>query len=196
MMRGPPQVSSRLPRDTGLSSKYSRGAQRGDAFGPAMFCLPVTAAGDYVGSGGMQAAGGILRIHTSTRYLPGRWEWCTSLAKELTARGMHLDPSMPAALTPKGYVPTLEYTSRLAGVGACIADKGRGKGSWVPVGTTEFAIKSAVRIVRDAGGGGTTRADAATRVGFTSGQLHRHRPYGVANGVGRAGGEPRASLPA
>lgn len=86
------------------------------------------------------------------------------LERELTARGIHLNPRKTVALAPKGHVPTPEAISLLAGVGARIADDGGIKVVGVPVGTDEFAIESAIGIVR-VGEGGTIRADAATNAG-------------------------------
>ena len=63
------------------------------------------------------------------------------LERELTARGMHLNPGKTVALAPKGYVPTPEEISLLAGVGIRIADEGGTKVVGVPVGTDEFAIE-------------------------------------------------------
>ena len=64
------------------------------------------------------------------------------LERELTTRGIHLNPGKTVALAPKGHVPTPEETSILAGVSVCIADEGGIKVVGVPVGTDEFAIES------------------------------------------------------
>ena len=52
----------------------------------------------------------------------------------------------------------------MAGVGVRIEDEGGIKVVGVPAGAGVFAIETAVAIVWD-GGGGTTRADAATNAG-------------------------------
>ena len=66
------------------------------------------------------------------------------LERELTARGINLNPGKTVALAPKRHVPT-------PGVGVRIADEGRRKVVGVPVGCDEFAIESAIGIVRDGG---------------------------------------------
>ena len=85
-----------------------------------------------------------------TRYHPGQWEWCPS-SRELTARGIHLNPGKTVALAPKEHVPTPEETSLLAGVGVHNADEGGIKVAGVPVGTDELGIENAKGIVRDDG---------------------------------------------
>ena len=73
------------------------------------------------------------------------------LERELTARGVHLNPGKTVALTPKGHVPTPEDISLLAGVGIRIADEGGIKVVRAPVVSDEFAIERAIGIVRDGG---------------------------------------------
>ena len=69
------------------------------------------------------------------------------LERELTARGMHLNPGKTVALAPKGHVPTVENISLLAGVGGRIAGGGEINVFGVPVGSDEFAIDNAIGIV-------------------------------------------------
>ena len=52
-------------------------------------------------------------------------------------------------MAPKGHVPTPEEISLLVGVGVRITDEGEIKVVGVPVGSNEFAIESAIGIVRD-----------------------------------------------
>ena len=73
------------------------------------------------------------------------------LERELTARGINLNPGKTDALAPKGHVPTPEEIWLLSGVGARIADEGGIKVVGVPVGSDEFAIESAIGIARDGG---------------------------------------------
>ena len=73
------------------------------------------------------------------------------LARELTARGIHLNPGKTVALVPKGHVPTPEYISLLAGMGVRIPNEGGIKVVGVPVESDEFAIGSAIGIVGDGG---------------------------------------------
>ena len=71
------------------------------------------------------------------------------LERELTARGINLNLGKTVALAPKGHVPTPEEISLLVGVGVRITDEGEIKVVGVPVGSNEFAIESAIGIVRD-----------------------------------------------
>ena len=73
------------------------------------------------------------------------------LERELTARGVHLNPGKTVAWTPKGHVPTPEDISLLAGVGIRVADEGVIKVVRTPVVSDEFAIERAIGIVRDGG---------------------------------------------
>ena len=73
-----------------------------------------------------------------------------SLERGLTARGILLDPGKTVALARKGHVPTPEGVSRLAGVGARIANQERIKVG-VSVGTDELPIESVITIMPDRG---------------------------------------------
>ena len=73
------------------------------------------------------------------------------LDRELTARSRNLNPGKTVALAAKGHVPTSEETSLLAGVGVRVADEGGIKVAGVPAGSDEFAIESAIGIIRDGG---------------------------------------------
>ena len=77
---------------------------------------------------------------------PGTGGVVPFLQREMTARGMDLNPGKTVALVPKGHVPT-PYISLLAGVGVCNADEEAIKMVGVPVGIDEFAIESAIGIV-------------------------------------------------
>ena len=140
-------------------------ARRRDGTGAV---LPAAAAGACEGSGEYESQG--VEAHAyldgiaiaSDEISPGTVGVMPFFERELTAMGMHLNPpGKTVVLAPKGHVPTPEEISILAGVGVHIADEGGMKMVGVPVGSDEFAIESAIGIVRDRGGG-TTRADAAT----------------------------------
>ena len=124
--------------------------------------LPAAAAGACESSGGIRVAGGrslcVPRRHhyRCPRDSPGTVRVVSFL--ERATRGIHLNPGKMVALAPKGHVPTTKEISLLAGVGVrIIADEGEIKVVGVPVGTDEFAIESAVGIVRDLGGGAFAR---------------------------------------
>ena len=162
----PASVSFQM--DTGERTKLecARGVQQRDAMGSALFCLPLwpvlTRVWGEHESQGVESYAYPDDITIATDEIsPGTVEVVPFLDKELTARGIHLDTCKTVALAPKGHVPTPEEISILAGVGVHIADEGGMKMVGVPVGSDEFAIESAIGIVRDRGGG-TTRADAAT----------------------------------
>ena len=128
--------------------------------------LPAAAADAYEGSGGIRVAGGrslfVPRRHhcRCPRGSPGTLGVVTFLERELTARGIHLNLGNGPDRTP---CPRRKR-SLLAKVRVHIADEGGIKVVGVPVGIDEFAIESAMGMVRDRGGG-TTRADAATSAG-------------------------------
>ena len=73
------------------------------------------------------------------------------LDRELTARSTHVDPDKTVSLTPKEHVLTPQYISLCVGRGVRIADEGRMQVVGVPVVNNEFAIESAIGIVRDGG---------------------------------------------
>lgn len=88
----------------------------------------------------------------------------TFFERELTARGIHLDPGKTVALTPKGHVPTPKDMSLWVAVGVSIADGGGMKVVGVPVGTGEVCDRERhMDCARR--GGGKSRAGAAANAG-------------------------------
>ena len=147
-----------LLMDSGERTKLecSRKVKQGDAMGPTLFCLPLrsvlTKVREEYEPQGVEAYGYLDNITIAADEIsPGTVGVVSFLERELIARGINLNPAKTVALAPKGHVSTPEETSRLAGVGVRIADEGGIKVVGVPVGSDEFAIESAIGIVRDGG---------------------------------------------
>ncbi|CAM9314220.1 unnamed protein product, partial [Laminaria digitata] len=124
--------------------------------GLALFCLPLRPVlmrvREEYESQGVEAYAYLDDITIAAHEItPGTVGVVPFLERELAARGIHLNPGKTVALTPKGHVPTPAEIALLAGVGARIADKGGIKVVGVPVGTDDFAIESAIEIVREGG---------------------------------------------
>ena len=134
--------------DSGERTKleYSRGVQQGDAMGR---CLRTRIREEYESQGVEAYAYFDDNTIAADEISPGKVGVVPFLEKELTARGIHLNPDKTVDLAPKGHVPTPEEISLLVGVGVRITDEGEIKVVGVPVGSNEFAIESAIGIVRD-----------------------------------------------
>ena len=142
--------------DSGERTKLecSRGVQQGNAMGPALFCLPLRPVlarvrEEYEWQGVETYAHLDDITIAADEILPGTVGVVPFLERELTARDIHLNPGKTIAFAPKGHVPTPEEISLLAGVGVRIAYERGIKVVGVPVGSDEFAIESAIGIVRD-----------------------------------------------
>ena len=124
--------------------------------GPALFCLPLrpvlTKVREEYESQGVGAYTYLDDITIAADATsPETVGVVPFLERELAARGINLNRGKTVALAPKGHVPTPEDISLLAGVGVRIADEGGIKVVGVPVGSDEFAIESAIGILRDWG---------------------------------------------
>ena len=124
--------------------------------GPTLFCLPLrpalTRVREEYESQAVEAYAYLDDITIAANETsPGTVGVVPLLERELTARGIHLNPGKTVALAPKGYVPTPEEISLLAGVGVRIADEGGVKVVGVPVGSDKFAIESAMGVGSDGG---------------------------------------------
>lgn len=104
---------------------------------------------------------------------------------------MHLSAGKTVVLTPNGHVPTPAEISTLAGFSVRIADEGDIKVVGVSFGTDEFAIESAMGIMRD---GGTEQLER-----MLPGMPHKQAAnlssrglFDVANGTCRAHDGPEA----
>ena len=134
----------------------SRGVQLEDAIGLALFYLPLwpvlTRVREEYESQGVDAYAYLNDITIAAHEIsPGTVGVVPFVERELTSRGIHLSAGKTVALAPNGHVPPLEEISLSIGDGVCIADEGGIKVVGVPVGTDEFAIESAIGIVRDVG---------------------------------------------
>ena len=141
----PASVFFQMDSGERINLECSRGVQHGDAMGPALICLPLRPVPTKVREEYLDDI-----TIAADDILPGTVGVMPFLERELTARGINLNPGNTVALTPKKHVPTPEDISLLAGVGVRIADEGGIKVVGVP-GSDEFAIESAMGIVRDGG---------------------------------------------
>ena len=73
------------------------------------------------------------------------------LQRELTNIGIAINPRKTVALPLKGPVPTPQEISLLQGIDVRIAERGGVKVVGVPIGTDEYAIDSAMEIVKNGG---------------------------------------------
>ena len=71
------------------------------------------------------------------------------LQRELTNIGIAINPRKTVALPLKGPVPTPQEISLLQGIDVRIAERGGVKVVGVPIGTDEYAIDSAMEIVKN-----------------------------------------------
>ena len=136
--------------------KCSGGVQLGSALGPALLCLllrPVLTRvrEEYESQGGRSLC--ITRHHYRGRQDITQKGRSGALPRARVDNEGHrdLNPDKTVALATKGHVPTPADTSPSAGVGVRIADEGGIKVVRVPVGTDEFAIETAIGVVRDGG---------------------------------------------
>ena len=73
------------------------------------------------------------------------------LQHDLCEIGIAMNPSKTVALPPKGHAPTPEEIALLRGIGVRITDGEEVKVAGVPIRNDEFAMNSALEIVRDGG---------------------------------------------
>ena len=131
----------------------SSGEQQGDAMGPALFCLlrlpvlkgtreefesKVVESFDY-----LDISIGMVEVTSNTV------EVVTLLQRELISIGIDINPTKTVVLSPKGHVPTLQEIVLLEGVGVHVGERGGVKVVGVPIGTDEYAMESAVKIVEN-----------------------------------------------
>ena len=124
--------------------------------GRDLFCLPLRRVlmrvREEYESQGVEACAYLDDITIAAHEIsPGTVGVVPFLDRELTARGIHLNPGKTVALAPKGHVPTPEDISLLAGIGVRIVDERGINVVGVSVGTDEFAIEGAIGIARDGG---------------------------------------------
>lgn len=145
-MRGPLRCFSIWTQENGLISNVPAGCNEEALTGSAPFVLPVrplrpvrTRIREEYELHGVEAYAYLHDITIAAHDIsPGTVEVIPFLVRELTERGVHLNPGKTIALDPKGNVLTPEDVSLLAGVGVRILGEGGVKVVGISVGTDDF----------------------------------------------------------